>query len=114
RALPRGEPGGVVVEVAVEAQDGPFGDAPPLVAGHAEQMAVVRAEDERAGIVLERELERGAHVEVEVVRGLVEEQQARTRAHDERERESRLLAAREVRDRVVHPIAAEVEAAEEG
>ena len=74
----------------------------------------MRDEDERAGIVLERQLERRAHVEIEVVRRFVEEQEIRTRANDEREREARLFAAREVRDGLVHAIAAEVEAAQEG
>ena len=73
----------------------------------------MRDHDERALEIGERLRERFAHLDVEVVRGLVEQQQVGALPDDERQREARLLAAREARHRLRHLVAAEVEAAEE-
>ena len=54
-----------------------------------------------------------AHLEIEVVGGLVEQEQVRTAVDDQRQRETRFLAARERSDRRVGHIAAKIEAAEE-
>src|SRR5690606_20131537 len=50
--------------------------------------------------------------EVEVIRGLVEEQQVGTAIHEQRECESRLLAAGERRRRSEHVVAGKAETAE--
>ena len=76
-------------------------------------MAVVRDDDQRAVVVLQRLGQRFAHLDVEVVGRLVEQQKVRALANDQREREARLLAARQALDRRRRHVAAEVEAAEE-
>ena len=72
----------------------------------------MRDHDERSAVVLQRFGERLAHLDVEVIGRLVEEQEVRARAHDQREREARLLAAREAPDGGLRHRAAEVEAAQ--
>ena len=76
-------------------------------------MAIVRDEDEGARVIGERFGERLAHLDVEVVRGLVEEQQVGLAPDDECQREPRLLAAGEGADRAHRMVAADIEAAEE-
>src|SRR5690606_13742831 len=61
---------------------------------------------------LQRDLERVAHVEVEVIRRLVEQQQVRLPIHDRRKREARALAAGELAHRLEYPVAAKREASE--
>ncbi len=79
-----------------------------------EQRAVVRDEQHRPGKRLERDLERLARFEVEVVRRLVEHEEVRARGDDDREREPAPLAAREHRDRLLVLVpAGEEEAAEQ-
>ena len=53
-----------------------------------------------------------AHLEVEMVGGLVEQQQVGPLGHEDRERQSRTLAARKMHHRLEHPVATEAEAAE--
>ncbi len=76
-------------------------------------MAIVRDDHQRPVVVLQRFGERLAHLDVEVVGRLVEQQEVRPLPHDQREREARLFAAREAAHRVRHHVAAEIEAAEE-
>src|SRR5450432_4029292 len=75
-------------------------------------MAIVRDHDERALEIGERLGERLAHLDVEVVRRLVEQQEVGPLPDDQREREARLLAAREARHLLRDLVAAKVEAAE--
>ncbi len=70
-------------------------------------------DDERAVVVLQRLGQRLAHLDVEVVGRLVEDQQVRPLPHQQRQREPRLLAAGKAPDRRAHHVAAEIEAAEE-
>ena len=76
-------------------------------------MTVVRDDDERAAEVLQCLRQRLAHLDVEMVRGFVEQQQIGPLAYDQRERQSRLFAAREILDCGSCHVAAEIEAAQE-
>ena len=73
----------------------------------------MRDDHQRAVVVLQRLGERLAHLDVEVVGRLVEQQQVRLLPDDQRKREPRLLAAGEVADRRGRHVAVEVEAAQE-
>ncbi len=112
RFAPRRQPGQVVLEVAVERHGAAVGDEHETVADRAQQRAVVRHEHQAAFVVGQRPRQGVAHFEVEVVGGLVEQQQVRPPAHEQRQRQPRLLAAGERLDRRVGHLAAEVEAAE--
>ena len=70
-------PVAIVVEIAVERRDLAVGDEPQLVGGRAQQVPVVRDDDQRAVVVLQRFGQRLAHLDVEVVGRLVEQQQVR-------------------------------------
>ena len=71
------EPAGVVVEVAVERRRAAAVDEDQLVRDRAQQMPIVRDEHDRAFVVLQRHRQRLAHLEVEMVGRLVEQQQVR-------------------------------------
>ena len=74
-----------------------------LVVGDAlDQVAVVAHEYERAGPRVEQALELGEHVGVEVVAGLVENQDVGTVEQDEHELQAAFLTAREILDRAAH------------
>ena len=75
-------------------------------------MAVVRDDDERALVVLQRFRQRFAHFDVEMVGRFIEQQQVRTLACEQRQREPRFFAAGELGNRRQHAIAAKIEAAE--
>ena len=102
----------VIVEPALEELHASVGDEHPLVRRRGEQVAIVRDDDEAAFEIDQCLRERLAHLDVEMVRGLVEEQQVGTLPHDEGEGETRLLAARKARYLLRHLVAAEIEAAE--
>ena len=78
-----------------------------------EQRAVVRHEQQRAGKALERVLERLAALEVEVVGGLVEDQQVGVRLDEDREREAPPLSSAQLGHRLLHLLTREEEAAEQ-
>ena len=84
----------VVVEVAVERRDTAVVHEPERVGGRGQQVTVVRDDDERAVEILQRLGQRLAHLDVEVVGRLVENQELRLRAHDHRQHEPRLLPSR--------------------
>ena len=112
-APPQAEhPVAVVVEVAVERGDASVRDQPQLVGGRAQQVAVVRDDDQRAVVILQRFGQRLAHLDVEVVGRLVEDQQVRLLPHEQREREARLFAAGKAADRRARHVAAKIEPAE--
>ena len=73
----------------------------------------MRDDDQRAAIVLQRFGERLAHLDVEMVGRLVEQQQIGFLADDERQRQSRLLAAGKIADGGGRHVAAKIEAAQE-
>ena len=106
------EPAGIVLEVAVEVADHAVGHQPELVADAAQEAAVVRHHDDRAGEILQRGDQRVPHLEIEVVGGLVEQQQVGSFGHQDGERQAGALAAREMHHGFEYPVAAEAEAAE--
>ena len=75
-------------------------------------MAVVRDDDECAVVILQRFGERLAHLDVEVIGGLVQQQQVGLLPDEQREREPRFLAAGEAADRMADHVAAEIETSE--
>src|SRR5439155_15065601 len=83
-----------------------------LVGGGAQQMAVVRDDDERALVGLQRLGQRLAHLDVEVIGRLVEQQQIRALAHQQRQSEPRFFAAGKLAHWRQDAVAAEVEAPE--
>ena len=78
-----------------------------------EELAIVRDEEDRAREGLEPVLEPEHGVEVEVVRGLVEEEKVRSRHERAREVEAHTPAAGELRDGPVLRVLREAEAREE-
>ena len=72
----------------------------------------MRDHDYRAGEILQRRDQRMAHFEVEMVGGLVEQQQVGALGYQDGEREARAFAAREMDHRFEHPVAAKAETAE--
>ncbi len=96
----REHPVAVVVEIAVERHDAAVGDEPERVGRGAQQVAVVRDDDERAVVILQRLGERLAHLDVEVIGGLVQQQQVGLLPDEQREREPRFLAAGKAADRM--------------
>ncbi len=78
-----------------------------------EEIAVVRDEEQRAGIPAEPVFEPQHGIEVEVVRGLVEQQEIRARLQRLREVQAHAPAAGEARNRVGVPRFLEAEAREE-
>ena len=83
------------------------------VGGGFEQASVVGNDDERALEALQGEGEGVAHVEVEVVGGLVEQEQVVLLPHDNGQRETGFFAAGKGGDGLDGHVAGEVEAAEE-
>src|SRR6476659_8481956 len=69
-------------------------------------------DDQCAAVSLQRLGQRLAHLDVEVIRWLVEQQQVRALADDQRQREPRLFATGEALDFRCRHVAADVEAAE--
>src|SRR4051794_25487352 len=78
-----------------------------------EQRAVVRDQQDGPAERAQRVLERLAALDVEVVGGLVEDQQVGARLDEDREREPPSLTAREPGQRLLRLLAAEQEAAEQ-
>ena len=113
RGVELGAPPDVIGPAAVvRAQPAVFDGQRAL--GHGiQQGAVVGDEQDRSGKGLERGLERLAALEVEVVRGLVEDEEVGPRRDDEREREASSLAAGEHRDRLLLLLPAREEEAAE-
>ena len=89
-----------------------IGHQPELVADAAQQAPIVRHDDDGAGEILQRGDQRMAHLEVEMVGRLVEQQQVGPLGNQDRERQPRAFTAREVHHRLEHAVAAEAEAAE--
>ncbi|CAM2159478.1 hypothetical protein PT2222_50316 [Paraburkholderia tropica] len=107
------QPVAVVVEIAVERLQPVFGDQHELVGGRAQQMAIVRHQNERAFELRERHGQGVTRFEVEVVGRFVEQQQIGLLPDDEREREACFFTARKGRDGRRGHFAGEIEAAEE-
>jgi hypothetical protein len=103
----------VVVEIPVERQDAAVGDEPKRIGRGTQQVAIVRDDDERAVVILKRFGECLAHFDVEVIGGLVQQQQVGLLPDQQRERESRFLAARKPADGMRDHVAPEIESAEE-
>src|SRR6185312_2654387 len=106
------EPCGIVLQVAIEGGDGTVGNQEEPIARPAQQRAIVRDDHYRAVEVLQRHQQRVPHVEVQMIRGLIEEQQVGFAGNEDRERETSALATRELPRRLEDPIAPETEAPE--
>src|SRR5215831_3571214 len=104
----------IVLEVALPWPYLAVRDEPEAVGDEREQMPVMADEDDGAGEVVERGDQRLARFDVEMVGGLVEDEEGRRLMRDEREGEPRLLAARELARACKHVILAEAEAGEVG
>ena len=114
RRRPRARRGGagtrpsrwVAAQLAVLADEGAAAD-------RLEQGAVVGDEDDRALVLDQRVLERLAALDVEVVGGLVEDQDVGAGGDQDRQREPPLLAAGDVAELLLGVVAGEEEAAEQ-
>ena len=91
------QPVPVLVERPVPGRDPPVRDQQQFVHRASEKVAVMGHDDESAPIGLESDRQRVAHVEIEVVGRLVEEEQGGLPPRDEGEGETGLLASREER-----------------
>ena len=100
------------LERAVEHGDVSLVQHPHLRGERAEQRTVVAHEQHRALVVVERVLERLDALHVEMVRGLVEDEEVRAREHHHGECDACALAARECGAAPLHLVAGEAEAAE--
>ncbi len=88
----------VIVDAAGIFGRGAILDQHQPVGGQLDHVAVVADEDDGAVIAVERLDQRLARIDVEVVGRLVEDQQVRRIARDQRQRQPRALAARELAD----------------
>src|SRR5205085_2765348 len=77
------------------------------------QVAVVRDQHHRAFVVLQGDCESLAHLEVEMIRRLIEEQQVGSQVRDQCQHQTRLLPAGERCDRLEYPVAAKAETGQE-
>ena len=102
----------VVVVRAAEIDDAGCFDLDDARRDRRDELAVMAHEDHRAGIVLERQVQRLDRLHVEVVRRLVHEDDVRPLQHDLAEQHAAALATRELVDGLLHLVAAEQEAAE--
>ena len=84
-----------------------------FIHGIAQQVAVVAHQDEGALVGLQSDFQGVAHIQVEVVGGLIQYQQVGALPHDHGQGEAGLFAAGEGRDRAGGGIAAKIEAAQE-
>ena len=75
-----------------------------------EEVSVMRDDQDPAGVILEEALEPLDHVDVEVVRRLVEEEEVRLAQERLRQADARLLAAGEMRDVLLKVLLCEAEA----
>ena len=96
------QPVRVVLEVAFEVGDRALGHQPELVADAAQQAAIVRHHDHRAGEILQRGDQRMPHLEVEMVGGFVEQQQVGALGDQDGQRQARAFAAGEMHHRLEH------------
>ena len=96
----------VAVRVAAAHLDDPIGQA-------LDEVAVVRDEDQRAAVILERVEQDVLRVEVEMVGRLVEQQRVRRTQQHARHRQPRALAARQHAGLLVDVVAREEESAED-
>src|SRR5512138_358593 len=105
-------PDHVVVAAGVE-DDRLVVDVRDVRADRVQEVAVVRDRDEHALVRLEELLEPADRVDVEVVRGLVEEESLRVPEERLREQDAQLVAARERAHRLVVPGLLDAEALQE-
>ena len=103
------------VVLVVAAEDGQLAavDLDDLADDAVHELAIVRGEDERAVVVLEERLEPDDRLDVEMVRGLVEEHRVGAHQEDAGEGDAHLPAARERADVAVHRLLREAETGED-
>src|SRR5690606_4356799 len=105
------KPPSVIIQVAVEWLRPAFVDQNELVRHSAQEMPIVRYEHDCRIELLQRNGKCLAHLQIEMVGRLIEQEQIRPQIAHEREHEPRLLAARERPDWFEHPIATEAKPA---
>ena len=106
--------GTIIGEIAVIGPHRAVLHEPQSIGHKLNEMHVVRDQDDRAVIDVERLDQRAPALDVEMVGGLVEHQQLRRLAGDERKVEPRLLPARKRCNRHIRLLPAEAEGAEAG
>ena len=98
---------------ALEVRDAAALELPDARADFLEQVLVVRHEQDGALELLQRDVQRVDRLEVQVVGGLVEDEDVRLLQHDPAEQQPRRLAARQRVGRLVAVLAAEQHLAEQ-
>src|SRR6516162_4582947 len=106
------EPPRIVIEIAVEALDTGAMHDEQIIDDRPQQVAVVRNEHDGSVVVLKRDREGLPHVEIEMIRRLIEQEQIGPPIRGKREHEPRLLPARQRRNGLEHSVATETEARE--
>ena len=102
----------VVFKIAVERFDFAAVYQVEIVGGGADQVAIVRHDNQCAFELNQRFGQRLTHVEIQVVGRFIEQQQVGSLPDDQRQHQTRFFAARETLGVFGHLIALEAEAAE--
>ena len=110
--FPPHQPLAVVVQIAIEGLHRAVSDDQELLGRCAQQVPVVRHQDQRALELRQRYRKRFARLEVEMVGRLIEQQQVGSLPYDQCQGEARFFAAGEILDRIGRHVAREIEAAE--
>ena len=101
----------IIFQIAFEFSKHTFVDGIERINRVAEQMAVMRDDDQRSGVVLQGNRERVNHIQIEVVGGLIHQQQVRLTAHDPCQREAGFFTTRKNRYLLIDALAPEIKAA---
>ena len=101
----------IIFQIAFEFSKHTFVDGIERINRVAKQMAVMRDDDQRSGVVLQGNRERVNHIQIEVVGGLIHQQQIRLTAHDPCQREARFFTTRKNRYLLIDALAPEIKAA---
>ncbi len=86
----------IIIHITVKAFDAALAHQPELIGAGLDKVAVMRDEDHRALIFVERPDQRLAAVHIEMVGGLIEDKHMRRAETGEGKKQPRLFAAREV------------------
>ena len=106
------QPVAIVVQIAVEGLHRAVGHQPQAVGAGAQEMPVVRYQHDRALVLLQSERERVAHLQIQVIGRLVQQQQIGPLPYQQCERQPGFLAPGKSCDRFERHVAAKIEAAE--
>ena len=103
----------IILQVTVECLQATLVYDVELVGNATQQMTVMGHDHHGAGKLLQRKRQGQAHLQVEVVGGLVEQQKIGTLVDQQRQHQARLLATREGCHRLHRAVAIETETAQE-